>query len=179
MMDLWRGRVWTYRVLFVLLCLAWLVSRLLPLGIGADRLPGPDLMLAFTLAWVVRRPDYLPALLVALAFLVADLLLSRPPGLRSLAALLATEFLRQQVVLIRDRTFAYEIVLISGTLVAMALAERVIMLFAFGDPPPFGAFLAETAITVIIYPVVVLFSNHVFGVRKVEVRETSLGGRGA
>lgn len=178
MMDPQRSRVWAYRALFVLICLAWLVFRLLPAGIGADRLPGPDLMLALSLAWVARRPDYLPAALVALAFLAADLLLSRPPGLRSLVVLLATEFLRQKVVLMRDRSFAYEFALISGTLVAMALAERSIMVMAFGDPPPFGASVAETALTTICYPAMVVFSNLVLGVRKIEVRETSLGGRG-
>ena len=42
---------------------------------------GPDLMLAFTFAWVLRRPDYVPVLLIAAIFLLEDMLLMRPPGL--------------------------------------------------------------------------------------------------
>jgi len=179
MIDPWRAHTWAYRAVFVVLCLLWVIFRLLPLDPGAGRLPGPDLMLALTLCWVVRRPGDLPVLLIALAFLMADLLLFRPPGLRSLVVLIGTEFLRQQVLLVRDRGFGYEIALVAGTLVAMALAERLIMLLAFGHPPSAGAAIAETAATMIAYPAVVLFSNLLLGVRKAEIREISLGGRRA
>ena len=43
------------------------------------RWPGPDLIaVRLTLAWVLRRPDYVPALLIALVVLVEDLLLHAP-----------------------------------------------------------------------------------------------------
>ena len=49
---------------------------------GSNRfLIGPDLLIAFAFAWSLRRPEYVPSLLLALLFLLADLLLQRPPGL--------------------------------------------------------------------------------------------------
>ena len=40
---------------------------------GSDRIwIAPDLLIAFALAWSVRRPDYVPALLLAVAFLFAS-----------------------------------------------------------------------------------------------------------
>ncbi len=40
---------------------------------GSDRIwIAPDLLIAFALAWSVRRPDYVPALLLAVAFLLTE-----------------------------------------------------------------------------------------------------------
>ena len=38
--------------------------RLLPVNQAPGRIPGPDLMVAFTFVWLMRRPDYVPALLI-------------------------------------------------------------------------------------------------------------------
>ena len=64
-------------------------------GLDLATWPAPDLMLALTLAWVVRRPDLLPAPLIAAYFFVEDILMMRPPGLWALIVLGATEFLRR------------------------------------------------------------------------------------
>ena len=59
---------------------------------------GPDLLIAFALAWSLRRPEYVPTLLLAILFLLGDLLLQRPPGLWALLALLACENLKGLII---------------------------------------------------------------------------------
>jgi rod shape-determining protein MreD len=80
MADPVRGKVWLLRGAFVGLALVLFFFRILPLGSDAGKWPGPDLLLCIILAWVTRRPDYLPALLIAFVVLAEDLLLMRPPG---------------------------------------------------------------------------------------------------
>ena len=63
------------------------IFLLLPLQTTPRSLAGPDLLLAFAVAWCLRRPEFVPPLALALAFLLADLLLQRPPGLWALLAL--------------------------------------------------------------------------------------------
>ncbi len=57
--------VWLCRALFAVLAAVLLFLRLLPLGSVAGGWPGPDLLMCLTFAWVLRRPDYVPALLIA------------------------------------------------------------------------------------------------------------------
>jgi rod shape-determining protein MreD len=73
--------IWTYRGVFLLLCGVIILGRLLPLGLGTSGLPGPDLLLAFTFAWLLRQPAVVPVVSIVIVFLLADFLLQRPPGL--------------------------------------------------------------------------------------------------
>lgn len=81
MIGFWHASHWGHRVLFLGLALVLLFLRLLPLGNAPGTLPGPDLLLCLIMAWVMRRPDYLPVGLIILVVLAEDLLLLRPPGL--------------------------------------------------------------------------------------------------
>ena len=68
-----QGR-WLARGLFVAAVTVMLFVRLLPLAGEPGGLPGPDLLMCLCCAWVLRRPDHLPALLIALAVLLEDVL---------------------------------------------------------------------------------------------------------
>ncbi|NCU20454.1 rod shape-determining protein MreD, partial [Candidatus Falkowbacteria bacterium] len=52
-----RQQLW-HIALYLAIAAVLLFLRLLPISPGTGGLPGPDLMLALTLAWVLRRPDY-------------------------------------------------------------------------------------------------------------------------
>ena len=72
-------------------------TALIPFDAADDGWPGPDLVLALTLAWVVRRPAGAPFWAVAALGMAADLALARPvhavhvisrdPSLRATVAL--------------------------------------------------------------------------------------------
>jgi rod shape-determining protein MreD len=158
--------VWTFRTLFVLLCLILMSLRLLPLGLGETGLPGPDLLLALTFAWLLRQPAIVPLGGIVGVFLLADFLFQRPPGLWTALAVIASESLRRRRLQMTEFPFLVEWGAIAGAVTFMVLAERVILWFLFVDPPPLGLSLTHGIVTVAIYPVVVAVSKFVFGLRK-------------
>ena len=72
---------------------------------------------------------------MAVGFLILDLLLMRPPGLWTALAVLAGEFLRGRQAQLRAASFPTEWALIAGIIVAMTLAN-VVILAIFGVAQP-------------------------------------------
>ena len=87
---------WMYRIAFVLIGLALIVLRLLPLQTIPQTWAGPDVMLCLVFAWSVRRPDYIPTFLIALMILLEDFLLQRPPGLHAALVVCASLWLKSK-----------------------------------------------------------------------------------
>jgi len=167
-----------YRLLYVGLAAAILFIRILPLNAVPVRFPGPDLILCVTLVWVLRRPDYVPALLIVAVFLLDDLLSMRPPGLWTLIVLFGTEFLRSREATLRDIPFALEWLLVGAVIAAMALINGLVL--ALFLVPQAGTSLTALQVmaTVAVYPLVVLATLFVFGLRKAAPGEVdALGHR--
>ncbi len=127
---------------------------------------GPDWMLCLTLAWVVRRPDLLPAPVIAAYFLFEDLLLHRPPGLGALIALLGTEFLRTRVTILRAAGFWLEYVTVAVILVASFMLYRVFLAIVIVPLPPLDLSFVQLAGSLVVYPLVVAIVHWVLRLRK-------------
>jgi len=166
-----------YWALFSALALLTLFVRLLPLGVMPTGLPGPDLLLCIVLAWVLRRPEYMPALLIAAVFLLEDMLLMRPPGLWALVVLLGAEFLRHRQPLMRELSFPMEWAIVSAVMVAMLLAERLVLSIALVPMPGLGLSFLQLLVTVFAYPIVVLACHYAALVRKPALGEVDALGR--
>lgn len=177
MISLWRAAHWGYRALFLALALVLLFLRLLPLGNTAGALPGPDLMLCLILAWVMRRPDYLPLGLIVLVVLAEDMILARPPGLWTALVVLASEFLRSRAALTCELNFVVEWLLVTGLMMGMLLAYRLVFAVALLPQPPFGFSVVQILWSVVAYPVVVGLSRLVLDLRKPATGETDDYGR--
>ena len=175
--DLWIRSGWGFRALFVALALTSLFLRLLPLPHDPGALPGPDMMLCLILAWVVRRPDYLPMPLILIAVLVEDLVLMRPPGLWTAVTVLATEFLRSRTILTREISFAVEWMLVAGVMLSMMLANRLVLALAFSAQVPLGAALVQILWSIALYPLIVGLSRLAFDLRKPASGEVDDYGR--
>ena len=175
--DPLRRDVLVHRGIYLLVVLALLFLRLLPLGDGAARLPGPDLVLCLTLAWLLRRPDYLPALLIAAVFFLEDLLLMRPPGLWTAVVLLGTEVLRSRIALTRELSFVVEWLFMAALMLAMFLGYRLILAVTFLPQVAFGYALAQVLASILFYPVVVWLSHVTLGVHKPGMGEVDEMGR--
>jgi len=158
--------LWLMRALFAALAGALVFARLLPLDMAPPGWAGPDLFLALAFAWAVRRPEYVPPLLVAGLALAMDLLLQRPPGLWAALTLLGCETLRRRAPALRDLTFLAEWAAVAGTLVAMVLAYRLVLTVLIVDQAPLGLSLMQFLSTLVAYPLVAALSHLVFGVRK-------------
>ncbi len=167
MVDPITSRRWLYRGLFLLISALVAFFQLLPLDLSAGRWPGPDIMVALTFAWVLRRPDFVPVLLIGLVFLVSDLLFLRPPGLWAGLVVLGAEFLRSREPQSRDLPFLVEWAMVSGVLIAMILASRLIQFVFVINQPSFGLVTLHLAATILSYPIVVAVSSMVFGIRKI------------
>ena len=59
-------------------------------------MPGPDLLLALTLAWLLRQPAVVPIGSILLVFLLADFLFLQPPGLWTLLVIIVVRGLRRR-----------------------------------------------------------------------------------
>ncbi|MFN7003656.1 MAG: rod shape-determining protein MreD [Roseinatronobacter sp.] len=154
-------------------------SALNPDDIAAWRLnfPMPDLMLCLTVAWVLRRPDLLPAPVIAAFFFIEDILLMRPPGLWALIVLMGTEFLRRRSDQFRGYLFPYEYALVAGLMLVMFLANRAVLAIVIMPVEPLGLSFAHFLVTVLAYPAVVAVSHFLFGLRKPATGEVDALGQ--
>lgn len=186
--------VWLHRVVFVVLALVFLFLRLLPMAEPApgacgpeegwcslmawlSRMPGPDLLLCIIFAWTMRRPDYLPALLIAAVVLMEDLVLLRPPGLWTAIVVIASEFIRNRVALTRELNFGVEWLLVSALMVAMLVIYRMGFGLVLLPQPPFGFALVQVLWSILCYPVVVFLSRVVLDLYKPGMGEVDAYGR--
>lgn len=177
MADPRLSELWRHRAIFVGVALVLFFLRLLPLGAPAGGWPGPDLLLCLVLAWMPRRPDYLPAPLIALVVLTEDFLLMRPPGLWTAIVVLAAEFLRGRTALTRELGFAMEWLLIAVLMTAMLLAYRLVFALALLPQPGFGYAMVQVIGSIFSYPLVVGLSRVVLGVHKPAMGEVDAQGR--
>lgn len=174
--DPLSSRTWVMRIVYLSLSALAIFAALLPLQTQASFWAPPDLLLALTFAWAIRRPSYVPILSVALVFLMADLLFQRPPGLCAALVVLATETLRARAEANRNMPYLVEWLTAGALMCGVFLAERLIYAVFFIPQPALGLSLIQTSLTIVIYPVVVLISHLLFGVRRVAPGEMDAFG---
>lgn len=141
-----------------------------------SRWVAPNVMLGFAMAWAMRRPEYLPAAMLAILFLLADLLLQRPPGLWAAVALLGVERLKSRGRTLRDSTFPAEWFVVAMVLVAIMLGERLVLAVTLVPVPPLGLSLFELGMTIIFYPIFAAITHWIMGVRKLAPGELDASG---
>jgi len=176
MADQTATHAWFMRLLYVVACGIVIMFHLLPLGQVAWITFSPDLILCITLAWVVRRPDYAPILLIAGVALLSDLLLMRVPGLWSALVVLLANRIGQKRHRMRSTGFGVEWARVSSGIAAIFVIERVAMSVLLIETPPLTLSGAQFLATVIVYPVVVAVTAGVFRVRKPAFIDTAASG---
>ena len=171
MSDL-RFNTWMYRIGFVFLGLALIVLRLLPLQTIPQTWAGPDVMLCLVLAWSVRRPDYVPTVLIAAVILLEDFLLQRPPGLHAALIVGASFWLKTKVHTAEEQTMTGEIVQITIAVLGVLLATRLVLTFTLLPLPSLSIHFAQALSSIIFYPIMSLSSAFVLNVRPIKQSET-------
>lgn len=160
---------------YIAIGLVILFFRLMPLNPGEPSLPGPELTLCLTFAWVLRRPDQLPAIAIVALTLTGDLILGRPFGLWSFLALVGSEMLRLRSQRWADQAFLFEWLRISVLMGLMIIGERMIMILFLLPVPPLGPVLLKLLATIAAYPLVVL-AVRLIGVRRLTAAELEMVG---
>ena len=177
MADGWINSLWLHRLLFLAVAALLIFFKLLPLNDMAGQLPGPDLLLCMIFAWTVRRPDYMPVLLIAAVVLFEDMLLMRPPGLWTALVILGSEVIRSRVVLTRELSFGVEWLLVAGLMLALFVAYRLAFIVAFLPQPALGYALVQSLWSIMAYPVVVAVSRYGLDLHKPATGELDAHGR--
>ncbi len=177
MADTITFRLWTGRAIYVALAISYIFVRLLPLDTTPSGLPGPDLLICITFAWVLRRPDHVPPLLIAAIFLLCDLIFMRPPGLWTLMILAATEFLRAREGLMRELPFLMEWVMVSAVLLAATLGQTILLAIFMVPDVTLGIALLHILVTLLAYPIVVATLWLALGLRRAAPGEVDRLGR--
>ncbi len=178
MVDPAPRKKWLYWLLFLVLASIVFFLQLVPLQTTPSNWAMPDLLVSLCFAWVLRRPDYMPVLLIAAVMLVADMLFLRPPGLMTALVVIGSEFLRSRVNVMRELPFMLEWALVAGVMVALLLGYRLALIIVMQPRPSLWLSLTLLLTTLATYPLVVAFSRYVLGVRKIAPGEVdALGHR--
>lgn len=159
-------KIWAFRAVYLILGLLSIAYPLLPLQFTPVRIPTPDLLFALTLAWVVRQPASAPFLLVAALAILADAALMRPIGLWALLLLVASETVRLSYRTIQERGLWLEFSLVAGLLVIMVVLQNIMLWISFSQTLEVERLLQFVMLTLLIYPVMVLFLHYIIRVRK-------------
>jgi rod shape-determining protein MreD len=169
--------IWRYRAIFAALCFAIIFFSLLPFSTGEGGVPGPDLIVGLTAAWLLRRPDYVPIWLLLTVLLLADVLLMRPLGLWALIVFLMSEYLRRRVDHAEVLPFWSEVGLVAGCLAVAFVADHLALVLLLAETPPLLGQGLHALATIVFYPAIAVFSQMI-GVRRLAPGELdSLGTR--
>jgi len=171
------ARIWMHRGIFVLIAFWIIVFQLVPLDLRPSNWAAPDLLLVLTLAWVARKPRYLPVPIIAAFFLMADFLFMRPPGLWTVLVVILTETIRRQHREFRNMTLLMEWGTIAIGVIAITLINRLVLALVMAPQAPLGLAAMEMSATIVVYPVVVLFAHFLLGVRRAAPGEVGRKGQ--
>lgn len=169
---------WMLTIAYLAIALVLMFFRLLPLTAMPQGWAGPDLFACVTMAWMLRRPETIPMIVIALVALMGDLLFQRPPGLGAAVTLGLADFLRRREEGLRDAPFPLEWGVVALAFVISKLLYRAVQTLFVVPNESFSLTLTQIAGTIVVYPVVVLTLNTVFGLRRAAPGEVdSLGHR--
>ncbi|EAR52013.1 membrane protein, putative [Oceanicola granulosus HTCC2516] len=160
------ARIWIGRASYLAIAVVLMFLHLLPLDTVPRRWAPPDWLLIVTFAWVARRPDYVPVLLIALVMLLSDLLFHRPPGLWTGIVLICAEGLRRRSADLRAVPFPLEWLTIALVICAAVLANRFLLAVSVTPQAPLSLAMVEMVVTILAYPIVTWLSYLAFGVTR-------------
>ena len=165
---------WIMRLTFAMFAVGILYWQLMPLNTVPSTFAGPDLLLVLMMVWVLRRPDYAPVYLIAGLMLLADFLLSRPPGLMAALTVIVTENLRRRSMTGVEMQFSVEWLTAATGLAAIVIGNRVLLSIFLLDQSSLGLTLIQLISSFFVYPVVAGVFGLLMGIRQTRFREGEL-----
>ncbi|EBA13434.1 hypothetical protein [Roseobacter sp. CCS2] len=169
-------KIWVQGGVFLALAFVLIVVDLVPLDMRPSLWVSPDLLLATTLAWVVRKPTYVPVLVIALLFLMTDFLFMRPPGLWAALVVILSEVLRRQHREFRNMPLLVEWGTVAVGIIAITIVNRIVLAIVVSPQAPLGLTLIEMIATILVYPIVLLVAHFIFGISRISRGE--IGSKG-
>jgi len=167
---------WMHRMTYLGLGLLLLMQAILPLDLRAHHIPGPDILYGITMAYVIRRPEYVPLWSVVLIFFLRDVLTMSPLGLGTFVFIIATEAVRLNLLTFREFFFGIEWLWISVIFAAVLLVQNLVLALTLSFSPKLSEILYEFAFTTLAYPLIVLILRYLFSMDRPAAGKTDARG---
>lgn len=126
----------------------------------------PDLLILLALAWVTRRPSFVPVLAIGAIFLLTDFLFQKPPGLWAGLVVILSEIMRARARIMRTLPFWVEWFTVGVGIATIIAIERFTLSMVLVPQASLGLTLVQTLLTIMTYPLVVFVSYALFGVNR-------------
>ena len=154
-------RILRLRLTYLLIVMLLVLFQTMPIHTSIDQYIMPDIPLVITFAWVMRRPDVMDPILITIAFLFADMILQRPPGLWTLIALCGSMFLRSRTIYFKEIIFFYEWLMIAIVVIFCFAANQFLLLLTFLPTHNLELLVKQALFTIILYPVFIWLSRSI------------------
>ena len=142
-----------HQILYFCIGLFIIFFQILPLQTTPQSWSGPNVLLVFFAAIVIKRPEFTSSFLIAIIFLIEDFFLMRPPGLMSSLTVLGLYFLKRKFQNQEETSliFIWSNVAICLTLILLICYFVSVLLFI----PSAGLRLTsmEIIMTLALYPI--------------------------
>ena len=152
-------RILRLRLIYLLIMMLLVLLQTIPIHTSTDKLTMPDIPLIITFVWVMRRPDVMAPILITIAFLFADMILQRPPGLWTLIVLCASMFLRSRTVYFKEVIFFYEWLMIAIVVIFCFTAHQFLLLLTFLPTHDLALLVKQALFTIMLYPIFIWLSR--------------------
>lgn len=126
----------------------------------------PNLLILLALAWVTRRPSFVPVIAIGAIFLLADFLFQKPPGLWAGLVVILSEIMRGRARIMRTLPFWIEWATVGAGIAVITAIERFTLSMVLVPQAALGLTLVQTMLTIVAYPLVVFVSYALFGVNR-------------
>lgn len=146
-------RILRIRLTYLLIIILVVLFQTLPIPTSPYQFAVPDFPLVITVAWIMRRPDVMSPILIAIAFLFADMMLQRPPGLWTLIVLLTSIFLRMRARGFQEVIFLYEWLMVAVVISIAFIVYNFALLLTFLPPQNIKLSAMQTLLTILVYPI--------------------------
>ena len=152
-------RILRLRLTYLLIVMLLVLFQTMPIHTSIDQFAMPDIPLVITFVWVMRRPDVMGPILITIAFLFADMILQRPPGLWTLIALCGSMFLRSRTIYFKEVIFFYEWVMISIVVIICVTVHQFLLLLTFLPTHNLVLLVKQALFTIMLYPIFIWLSR--------------------
>ncbi|MBL6856101.1 MAG: hypothetical protein ISQ88_06980 [Rhodobacteraceae bacterium] len=169
--------LWFQRTVYSVISLLFIIWLISPQNSLPQAIPAPEFLLCLTLVVILRKPEVLPVILIAIIFLFCDFLFSRPVGLWSGIVIILTEFTKAQYWRYKGSNFVTTW-LFSSFVIAFGIGTYILILILFVVPHTnLSQYLVWVLITIFSYPIMFCLSFLVVRSDKKNYQDRVLGGR--
>lgn len=155
--------LWSQRLLYLLISLLFILWLIAPQNPLSQALPTPEFLFCFTLAIILRRPEVLPVILIAIVFLFCDVLFNRPIGLWTAIVIIISEFAKTQYWRYKGSNFVTAWFFISFLSSVGIFLYMIVLNLLLVPQANFWQYLIWALITILIYPIMFCLSFLIVG----------------